>query len=128
MKLLFHFITVIVGKDVTVPFYISAGMGLHMPLVFNISHFVYQGVFSSLVSRYTGLIRRDYTPSRGAVSYVVLVLRSSQCLPQSGAIMGIMTMVVTKWPDLTLVLVFFPFVSIPALWVKWYWYIELYDS
>ena len=40
-------------------------------------------------------------------------------LPQSGAIMGVMTMVVTKWPaDLYLRFIFFPFVSIPAIWVK----------
>ena len=32
--------------------------------------------------------------------------------------MGVMTLVVTKWPDLNLILIFFPFVSIPALWVK----------
>lgn len=72
----------IVGKDLTIPFFISAG------------------VFSSLVSRYNGLIRRDFTPSRGA----------------SGAIMGVMALVVTKWPDLKLMLVFFPFVPIPAIW------------
>ena len=36
-------------------------------------------------------------------------------MPQSGAIMGVLTLVVTKWPDQYLVLIFFPFVSIPAL-------------
>ena len=41
-------------------------------------------------------------------------------LLQSGAIMGVMALVVTKWPDLKLMLVFFPFVPIPALWVKQY--------
>ncbi|XP_065882734.1 presenilin-associated rhomboid-like protein, mitochondrial [Dysidea avara] len=72
----------IVGSDNAVPFFISAG------------------VFSSLMSHYNALLRKDFIPSRGA----------------SGAIMGVITAVIAHSPDASVYLIFLPFVPIPAVW------------
>ena len=57
-----------VGKDLMIPFYLSAGNKF---LVLFVSHFLYayySGVFASLVSHYCRLMQRNFIPSLGAVS------------------------------------------------------------
>lgn len=80
MKLLFHFLTVIVGKDVTVPFYISAGMGLHMPLVFNISH-LSRCVFITCESLYRSDKERLYSLPRScelcSISFKIITMSAT---------------------------------------------------
>jgi len=81
------------------------------------SHFVCVGVFSSLMSHYSALLRKDFIPSRGAVSnFLKIVWNHAFC--QSGAIMGVITAVITHSPDASVYLIFLPFVPIPAVWVR----------